>query len=158
MHYYRDRNGLDMDRPSQRKWDPPVCSVDGCDTLAHCKGMCKLHYERDRKGSVNMTKKKRRTFDYGEWYIDTSTGYVRATLSPGNKVYQHRVVMAEMIGRELLPHETPHHKNGDRADNRPENLELWSKSQPAGQRAIDKLEWAREIIALYSPLEQEGLI
>ena len=34
-------------------------------------------------------------------------------------------------------------------DNRPENLELWNTSQPAGQRAEDKLKWAREIIALY---------
>jgi hypothetical protein len=34
-------------------------------------------------------------------------------------------------------------------DNRPENLELWSRSQPAGQRVADKVEWARQILALY---------
>lgn len=35
------------------------------------------------------------------------------------------------------------------------NLELWSRSQPSGQRAIDKVTWAREIIRLYSPLVDE---
>lgn len=64
-------------------------------------------------------------------------------------IFEHRVVMEEMIGRYLLPHETVHHRNGVRDDNRPENLELWSSSQPPGQRVEDKLTWAREIEALY---------
>lgn len=59
--------------------------------------------------------------------------------------------MAQAIGRPLLPHEQPHHVNGDRADNRLCNLELWSTSQPAGQRVEDKTAWALDLLHLYAP-------
>jgi len=66
-------------------------------------------------------------------------------------VPEHRIVLEREIGRELLPHESAHHKNGQRDDNRPENLELWSKAQPAGQRVEDKVTWAVELLKLYAP-------
>lgn len=64
-------------------------------------------------------------------------------------IREHTVVMEKKIGRYLLPHENVHHIDGNKTNNSPENLELWSRSQPSGQRVSDKLSWAREIIKLY---------
>ena len=75
-------------------------------------------------------------------------GYVRIAVN-GKYRLQHRVVMEQLLGRPLLPEENVHHLNGRRDDNRPENLELWTRSQPPGQRVADKVAWAKEILALY---------
>lgn len=85
-----------------------------------------------------------------------SSGYQRIHLRGGKKVLQHRVFMAEALGRELHPGENVHHKDGDRLNNALSNLELWTKRQPAGQRVIDKVQFAIEILTLYPEFARQA--
>lgn len=84
----------------------------------------------------------------GSTRISKTQGYVEIKTEKG-WLREHVHVMEEYLGRRLFPGESVHHKNGQRADNQIENLELWTKNQPAGQRVEDLLTWADEIIARY---------
>jgi len=110
---FRKDNGL------SRGWFQPkkYCSLQ-------CTGMAAHKRQRDKARGR---------------FIDKA-GYVILTARKGDDGYQqpeHRAVMEKMIGRKLLDHETVHHKNGIRTDNRPENLELWQGRHGRGQRVED---------------------
>jgi hypothetical protein len=70
-------------------------------------------------------------------------------VGPRKWVRENRKVMEDHLGRPLHKEETVHHKNGVRSDNRLKNLELWTSSHPSGQRVVDLVNWAHEILDRY---------
>lgn len=110
-----------------------------------------MHKNRlEKHGSVDPLPTAYKKNSYG--YMVRS--YTKANGRPGSQS-EHRDVMEMYLGRALVDKENVHHINGVRDDNRIENLELWSTHQPYGQRAKDKLAWAREIIELYEKDEDK---
>lgn len=81
-------------------------------------------------------------------------GYVRLIVpgkngEPSRDTLEHRYAMEQNIGRLLYENETVHHINGIRTDNRIENLELFSSRHGPGQRVIDKVQFAIDMLLLY---------
>lgn len=119
-----------------------------CGKISYARGLCYLHYERQKDGRKMLGPKRGTTGP-----IVTPQGYRAQHIGGGKYKLEHRIVMERLLGRPLYSHETVHHINGVRADNSPENLELWSSSHPPGQRVIDKLTWARGLIKQYEGLD-----
>lgn len=144
-HESRRANGRPEGGPLAAR---PPCDLADCSRQQFAHGWCNPHYQRwKRYGDPTGGGKPRRAKGAGNLSPD---GYVIVTRG-GRKKPEHVWIMEQHLGRELLPAETVHHLNGVRHDNRLSNLELWSSAQPAGQRVIDKVMWARELLATYEP-------
>ena len=151
------RADVPLERPAR-----DGCAVPACDRPVHSRGLCRTHVGRLRLPGGVRPEQPLRT-PTGEGSI--SHGYRKVAvpeellpLTGGERhVLEHRLVMAQLLGRALFPGEVVHHRNGDRLDNRADNLELWSVAQPQGQRVSDKLRFAYQLIARYDPVAAELL-
>lgn len=156
-HYQRwKRLGhVQADRPLGRRTEGS-CEVDGCGRSIYARRLCGPHYRRRlATGDVNAEQPLRRPttgrhLNHGYVVIPVPSE-LRHLVDGETATGEHRFVMAQHLGCALRPDESVHHRNGDRLDNRLENLELWSRWQPSGQRVEDKVKWAIELLMRYAP-------
>ena len=116
-------------------------NVDYCSHSCSSRASCEVNPERfrgKRNANWNGGRRKLKT-----GYIEVWSPEDAQRLRPGTKkpyVLEHRLVMAKLLGRDLLPTERVHHKgiryNGikNRSDNLEDNLELWVIPHPPGVR------------------------
>lgn len=160
-HYYRNagKDREDWDLSPIRRWvkQSKTCKMEGCERKSQSHSLCGMHLFRFKKygdpGIDGMIRP-------GDSRFKMRSGYIKIH-NPNHKnancdgyVLEHRLVMEQMLGRPLRKFENVHHVNGIRDDNRPENLELWAKAQPSGQRAADLAEW---VVETYPELVEAAL-
>jgi|SRR5215469_4363431 len=158
---YKSRSG------SVKKYCSPECYNIGrrievpTFTCPHCGRIAERRrntFKDGRLGAFDYTQKfcsKECGYKGRKTPISRAKGYLiqdgyRAIKLPGGKrILEHRLVMERVLGRSLTKEENIHHIDGNRANNNPDNLELWSTSQPCGQRVADKVAWAKQFLAKY---------
>lgn len=123
-----------------------ICEVEGCGRGATHGTICGTHKYRIKHG-LDLTAPIKESRPRGTGSINEQ-GYKLIRVN-GVQTLEHRHVMEQHIGRQLTDYENVHHRNGDRLDNRIENLELWITKQPPGKRPSDLVVYAREILARY---------
>lgn len=108
----------------------PICEDCGKQLVKDTARWCKEHGYKHRKrpsGLVyNIVAKNRGWFKFHGGGIDEH-GYVKVHIGKNKMRRQHRVIMEKHLGRKLEANEVVHHINGDKTDNRLENLQLLSK-------------------------------
>lgn len=128
----------DRDRPNWHKWDLRTCPNCGKEFRSkkwsaqkYCCFKCSCLFRRGKSSGQKCRGSKRKT----------NRKVLRMTAPDGRKIFVHRYVLEQHLGRHLKPTERVHHINIDSLDNRLQNLYLCENKRrhQYTHRSIDKL-------------------
>ena len=98
-----------------------ICTVKDCNNIHLCKGFCKKHYTRWKKGQpINYTRP-----DISNGWISNGYKHVMYKKKP---ILEHRLIIELHLKRTLKSSEIVHHKDGNPLNNKIENLEIMSNA------------------------------
>lgn len=85
------------------------CTVDGCDVLHYANGMCKMHYERNRRnGHTDLVNYGRESYN-GYKYEDMRKAHLKRTFHISIEKYKEMAKDGcEICGKKGLPHKQLH--------------------------------------------------
>ncbi|MEW5956635.1 MAG: HNH endonuclease signature motif containing protein [Chloroflexota bacterium] len=108
------------------------CGICGCEHFTHAANIRKATFTGlcrscVHTGLLSTTWRGGRVKKYGYIYVKVYPNhpFYKSMANSMGYIAEHRLVMAEHLGRPLESTEVVHHKNGIKTDNRIENLELF---------------------------------
>lgn len=149
-----------------------LCKIEGCGQRARSNFFCRTHAGQFDGGRIDETGKVLRLPAVGRAargqsrYV-TPLGYVLVSAPSGhpfarkdNLIFEHRFVMEQQLGRYLEPHEVVHHKDGNRENNAPSNLEVLTRKRhpTAHEYTVETTEAALEALQHNDPKAYEQLL
>lgn len=144
------------------------CAHPECEKPVKARGLCNSHYKLlianpkkpHRSCACGCGASTRFTFKHGHHtrLFSSAEQSRRAAQNTGDAMrdtgegktyrkrggrHEHRVVAERELGRPLTSRDVVHHKNHDIRDNRPENLEVMTRTQHINEHRADLIEGRR---------------
>ncbi len=135
------RRELSSARRKAAKRQPTKCKVeDCCNTAEQLEGLCGKHAQRVRRyGSVDyLTPEDQRRANNREAQLARFPEVKSTTYRKLFGRHEHRVIGEKIAGRALLPREHVHHKDENKQNNHPDNLQIMSAEEHIRYHAIKR--------------------
>jgi hypothetical protein len=101
--------------------------------LSHLKGK-KRSFSDEWKKNISRSK-----IGKGKGFSKKPNGYIEITMGENKGRLHHVVVMEKIIGRSLMANECVHHKDENKSNNDPSNLELMTRSEHSRHHALENI-------------------
>lgn len=135
QHYQRLKKYGDINR---ERYKAPLCKMDGCSDKNDSHGYCGKHAQRFRRyGDPNFITSEEERINRSR----LAQPKLRKAKSTSYLKYygrhEHRVIAEQILGRKLLPGEIVHHRDHNKHNNSPDNLEVMTQSEHIRRHQIE---------------------